>query len=175
MNLAKVEEIKNPLTHLDEHGRPRMVDVGDKSVSLRTAEAEGWVSLDEAVCNLMSEGASSKKGDVLRIAETAGIMGAKRTWEIIPLCHPIRLDGVEVQCDFQPEERRIYIRSRIRSKDVTGVEMEALAAVSTAALTVYDMCKAVSKNMIIEGVRLVRKTGGKSGEYLATPASGGRS
>ena len=111
---------------------------------------------------------------MLRIAETAVIMGAKRTWEIIPLFHPIRLDSVEVQCDFQPEERRIYIRSRIRSKDVTGVEMEALAAVSTAALTVYDMCKAVSKNMIIEGVRLLRKTGGKSGEYLATPASGGQ-
>ena len=155
MNLAKVEEIKNPLTHLDEHGRPRMVNVGDKSASPRTAEAEGWVSLDESLCNLLSEGASSKKGDVLRIAETAGIMGAKRTWEIIPLCHPIRLDSVEVQCDFQPEERRIYIRSRIRSKDVTGVEMEALAAVSTAALTVKKKSKAVFKNMILEYVPLI--------------------
>ncbi|NLM70623.1 MAG: cyclic pyranopterin monophosphate synthase MoaC [Synergistaceae bacterium] len=142
-----------------------MVDVGGKAITERTAEAEGWVLLDRAICDVLGEGALSKKGDVLRIAETAGIMAVKRTWELIPLCHPIRIDLVKVSCELISESERIHIKCLVGAKDATGVEMEALTGVSVAALTIYDMCKAVSKGMTIEGVRLLSKTGGKSGDY----------
>jgi len=158
---------KSRLTHLDEHGRPHMVDVGNKPVSSRTAEAEGWVVLDKAICDILGDRGYSKKGDVLRIAETAGIMAVKRTWELIPLCHALRIDSVRVKCDLLTESKKIHIKASVTAHDVTGVEMEALTGVSIAALTVYDMCKAVSKGMVIEGVRLLGKTGGKSGEYIA--------
>lgn len=171
--MRTVEDEKRELTHLDEQGRPRMVDVGEKPVTARTAEAEGWVLLDQAICDLLGDKGLSRKGDVLRIAETAGIMAVKKTWELIPLCHAIRIDSVRVHCELLPDIRKIRIRSVVKANDVTGVEMEALTGVSVAALTVYDMCKAVSKGMIIEGIRLLRKTGGKSGEYsVSSPASG---
>ena len=164
--MRETEGMEELLSHLDEHGRPLMVDVGGKAITLRTAEAEGWVVLDDAICKALGEGARSKKGDVLRMAETAGIMALKRTWELIPLCHPIKIESARVVCELHTEEHRVYIRSVVKGRDVTGVEMEALTGVSVAALTVYDMCKAVSKGMSIEGVRLLAKTGGKSGDYL---------
>ena len=161
------------LTHLDDHGRPLMVDVGEKQPTLRTAEAEGWVRLDDTICALLSENEEntlSAKGDVLRIAETAGIMAIKKTWELIPLCHALRIECARVQCELMPEIQKIYIRSSVKAHDVTGVEMEALTGVSVAALTVYDMYKAVSKGMIIDKIQLLSKTGGKSGDYCAPSA-----
>lgn len=154
-------------SHLDEYGSPRMVDVSNKGETLRTAVAEGWVSLDEAVCDRFTEGGQSKKGDILRIAETAGIMAVKKASDLIPLCHGIRIENAEVKCSFVAKLRRIYITSRVIARDVTGVEMEALTGVSVAALTVYDMCKGISKNLSIDGIRLLKKTGGKSGVYIA--------
>lgn len=155
------------LTHLDEEGRPMMVDVSGKAVTVRTAEAEGWVHLDEAVWAALDAEGNSRKGNVLRIAETAGIMAVKRTPELIPLCHGIRIDRVSVACALHRKERKVRILCSVTATDVTGVEMEALTGVSVAALTVYDMCKAASKGMTIEGVRLLSKTGGKSGSYRA--------
>ena len=155
------------LTHLDDDGRPTMVDVSEKDRTLRRAEAEGWVLLDEAVCASLDSEGTGRKGNVLRVAELAGIMAVKRTPDLIPLCHGIRIDSVSVACDLLREERRIRIRCSVTARDVTGVAMEALTGVSVAALTVYDMCKAASKAMTIEGVRLVMKSGGKSGTYRA--------
>lgn len=166
--MSIIEDKKNEFTHLDEQGRPLMVDVGEKPFSTRTAEAEGWVLLDQAICDLLGDKGLSKKGDVLRIAETAGIMAVKKTWELIPLCHSIRVDSVRVQCELLADNRKIHIKSIVKANDVTGVEMEALTGVSVAALTVYDMCKAASKGMVIDGIRLLRKTGGKSGDYIAS-------
>ena len=168
LSVSIIEDGKKELTHLDEQGRPLMVDVGEKPFSARTAEAEGWVLLDQAICDLLGEKGLSKKGDVLRIAETAGIMAVKKTWELIPLCHSIRIDSVRVQCELLANIRKIHITSIVKANDVTGVEMEALTGVSVAALTVYDMCKAVSKGMVIDGIRLLRKTGGKSGDYIVS-------
>lgn len=164
---------KEPVfSHLDGEGRPRMVDVSGKPETLRTAVAEGWVILDRAVCEQLMADGYSKKGDVLKIAETAGIMAVKKTPELIPLCHGIRIDRAEVKCYFLEERGRIRISCTIAARDVTGVEMEALTGVSVAALTVYDMCKGISKNMIIEGIRLLKKTGGKSGTYIAEGMNG---
>lgn len=152
-------------THLDEDGHPVMVDVGGKQTTLRVAEAEGFVRLTDAIARAVEEHVTAK-GDVLKVAELAGIMAAKRTPEMIPLCHSIRLDSVRVECALDPENKRIKIRSIVKAADVTGVEMEALTAVTVAALTVYDMCKGIDKGISIEGIRLVRKSGGKSGDYV---------
>jgi cyclic pyranopterin phosphate synthase len=154
------------LTHLDDQGRVRMVDVGDKPTTDREAVARGYVTLLPETLQLVQQGLM-KKGDVLTVAQLAGIMGAKRTAELIPLCHPLPLDRVSVELAVDGERGRINITATARTSGKTGVEMEALTAVSVAALTVYDMCKAVDREMRIEGIRLVRKRGGQSGDVDA--------
>lgn len=150
------------LTHLNRQGRARMVDVTEKAETFRTALAEGVVRMSAETLELVRTG-GTPKGDVLAVAQVAGIMAAKRTYELIPMCHPIRLTGVDIRFTF--EENAIRIQAEAKCKGETGVEMEALTAVSAAALTIYDMCKAVQKDMEIDGVHLCRKTGGKSGDY----------
>ncbi len=152
------------LTHLDEQGRLRMVDVGDKAPTWREAHAEATVSMEAATLRRILN-QDMPKGNVFEAARLAGIMAAKRTWELIPLCHPIRLSAVEVHFFPDEEQSQVRIRSVIRAHDRTGVEMEALVAVSHAALTLYDMCKAVDRAMTISDVRLTFKTGGKSGTF----------
>lgn len=154
-----------PLTHVDEKGAARMVDVSEKPPTLREAVAAGEVWMQPQTLALIQSG-GIPKGDVLAVARVAGIMAAKRTPELIPLCHPLPITAVEV--DFAPDEERSVIRitARVRCTGVTGVEMEALTAVTVAALTIYDMCKAVDRGMRIQNVRLLRKSGGKSGEIV---------
>jgi molybdenum cofactor biosynthesis protein MoaC len=146
-----------------------MVDVSDKRSTLREAVAEGFVNLTEAITRAV-ETCSAAKGDVLKIAELAGIMATKRVPELIPLCHSIRLNDVRVECQLDAQSKRVRIQAFVKASDVTGVEMEALTGVSVAALTIYDMCKGIDKGMSIEGVRLLRKSGGKSGGYVADVA-----
>lgn len=148
------------LTHLDNNGRARMVDVGDKPSTRRTAVAIGEVCMAPETLARIREG-SMKKGDVLAVAQVAGITGAKKTADWIPMCHPIFLSGCDM--DFTLEEDRVRIRASATTTGPTGIEMEALTAVAAAALTIYDMCKAVDKSMRIEGIRLIEKTGGRSG------------
>jgi cyclic pyranopterin phosphate synthase len=154
------------LSHLDEQGRPSMVDVTGKAETAREATAAGTVIMSAETLRLAVSG-GGKKGDVLTTARLAGIMAAKRTHELIPLCHPLPITGIEV--DLQPDEARnaIEITATVRTTARTGVEMEALTAVSVAALTVYDMLKAAQKDIRITDVRLVRKSGGKSGDFVA--------
>ena len=154
---------QDSLTHLDEEGRARMVDVGWKPVTDREATARGHVSVQPETLRLIKEGLM-KKGDVLTVAQLAGIMGAKRTSELIPLCHPLPLNQVQVDLQLNEAEDRIEISATASTSAKTGVEMEALTAVSVAALTVYDMCKSVDRGVRIESIRLVRKTGGQSGD-----------
>ena len=154
------------LTHTDEQGAARMVDVGDKPVSVRDALAEGLVRMSAEAFALVRDNAVAK-GDVLGIARIAGIQGAKRTAELVPLCHPIALDQVEVDAEADAELPGVRIRARARATARTGVEMEALTAVMAACLTVYDMVKAVDRGMTIEGVRLLEKTGGTRGDWSA--------
>ena len=155
-----------PLTHLDRTGAANMVDVSEKAVTARTARAEGRVVTAPETVRLIREG-DAKKGDVLGTARLAGIMAAKRTHELIPLCHPLALTKVEV--DIAPDKKRpgLIVRATCKLKGQTGVEMEALTAVSVACLTIYDMVKAVERGMRIEGIHLVEKRGGKSGVYRA--------
>jgi cyclic pyranopterin monophosphate synthase len=155
------------LTHLDEAGRVRMVDVGDKPVSERTAIAEGAVRMSRAAFDQVAQ-QSLAKGDVLAVAEVAGTMGAKRTGELIPLCHPLPLDLIEVEARLEPELPGVRVTALAKTTGKTGVEMEALTAVAVACLTVYDMVKAIDRGMIIEDVRLVRKTGGTRGDWRRT-------
>jgi cyclic pyranopterin monophosphate synthase len=150
------------LTHIDETGRANMVDVSDKAVTAREAVAEGFVRMDAATLALALSG-DAKKGDVRATAEIAGIMAAKKTSELIPLCHPLALSKVEVR--VEPGEGGLSVTAKVRTTGQTGVEMEALTAVSVACLTVYDMLKAADKAMTIEAVRLLTKTGGKSGDW----------
>lgn len=154
------------LTHLDERGQARMVDVQDKADTVREAVARGEVVMRPETVALIQSGTAAK-GDVLAAARLAGIMGAKRTSDLIPLCHPLPLTGADVSFAWDDERGRLLIRASARTVGKTGVEMEALTAVTVAALTVYDMCKAVDRGMRIEAVRVVRKTGGKSGTYEA--------
>lgn len=154
------------LTHLDDSGAARMVDVSDKEVSDRTATARGSVLMSPATLKLVAEGAM-KKGDVLSVARLAGIMAAKRASDLIPLCHPLPLSGIDVKLDCDSARGAVDIEATCRVRARTGVEMEALTAVSVAALTVYDMCKAVDRGMRLSEIRLVRKAGGRSGEYTA--------
>ena len=153
------------LTHIDEAGRPHMVDVSDKPLTHRVARAEAWVRMSPEALNAISEG-RVHKGDVLRIAEIAGIQGSKRTSDLIPLCHPLPIDAVDVEVTVV--DGAIHIAAQVVAHWRTGVEMEALSAVSAAALTVYDMTKAIDKSMIIDGVRLLEKRGGRSGDWTAT-------
>ena len=153
------------LSHLDEQGRARMVDVGAKADTAREAVARGLVIMKPETLKLVAEGAISK-GEVLSVARVAGIMAAKNTPHLVPMCHPLLLTHVEVDLRLDPDLNAIEITATVRTTGKTGVEMEALTAVSGSALTVYDMCKAVDKAMRIEKVRLVRKTGGKSGDVI---------
>ena len=162
---AGVADEGGRLTHLDEQGRARMVDVGWKPETEREAVARGAVSMQEETLALIKSG-GVEKGDVLAVARLAGIMAAKRTAELIPLCHPLPLDQVDVELELSEPTSQVQITATARTTAKTGVEMEALTAVSVAALTIYDMCKAVDRGMRIEAVRLVRKTGGKSGEIV---------
>jgi len=152
------------LTHLDEAGAARMVDVSAKSATMRTATAEGRIRMSPQAAAAIRD-SSVAKGDVLAVARVAGIMAAKRTAELIPLCHPLPLSGVELE--LRVEGDGVAATATVRTTYVTGVEMEAMTAVSTALLTVYDMAKSIDKAMVIEGVRLLAKTGGKSGDWSA--------
>jgi len=153
-----------PLTHVDERGDAHMVDVGDKAITKRSATAEGWIVLPPAALSAVVE-RTAKKGDVLAVAQLAGVQGAKRTSDWIPLCHPLPISGVEVT--LHAADDRVWARATVRTEWRTGVEMEALTAVTAALLTVYDMVKAVDKGMEIGGVRLLEKRGGRSGTWRA--------
>ncbi|MEO8138108.1 MAG: cyclic pyranopterin monophosphate synthase MoaC [Gemmatimonadota bacterium] len=152
------------LSHVDDSGRAKMVDVAGKPVSRRTAVAEGWVRMSPEAFALVQEN-SVAKGDVLRIAEVAGIMGGKRTGELIPLCHPLPLDAIRVECEADAALPGVRVTATAIATGRTGVEMEALTAVSIACLTVYDMVKAVDRGMVVEGIRLLEKTGGTRGDW----------
>ena len=151
-------------THFNDQGRAKMVDVGEKPVSVRTAVAAGRVLVNAETFALIRSG-GMKKGDVLTVAQVAGVMGAKRTPELIPMCHPILIDGIDLDLRLDEEHCAVEIRATVSCAGRTGVEMEAITAVSTAALTVYDMCKAVQKDMVISDIRLLRKSGGVHGDF----------
>jgi cyclic pyranopterin phosphate synthase len=154
------------LTHLDAAGRARMVDVTDKAITHREAVAEAFVLMQPETLRMVAEG-SHKKGDVLAVARIAGIQAAKKCAELIPLCHPLLLSSVAVDCELDTANQRVAIRATCKLSGQTGVEMEALTAASVAALTIYDMCKAVDRQMQISGVRVLEKRGGKSGDWHA--------
>ena len=156
--------IETEFTHFDAQGNARMVNVGEKAETQRTAVAAGRVLVNEYTWNLIRTG-GVKKGDVLTVAQLAGIMGAKRTPDLIPLCHPILISGVDVTLVLTGEPYAVEITATVSCSGQTGVEMEALTAVSAAALTVYDMCKAVQRDMVIDNIRLMKKTGGRSGTF----------
>ena len=151
-------------THFNEQGRAKMVDVGEKAPTRRTATAAARVLVNENTFALIRSG-GMKKGDVLTVAQVAGVMGAKRTPDLIPMCHPILMDGIDLSLHLDEARCAVEIQATVSCDGRTGVEMEALTAVSTAALTVYDMCKAVQKDMEITNIRLLEKSGGKSGDY----------
>ena len=153
------------LAHFDKSGRARMVDVSKKAQTVREAIVRGSISMKPGTFKRITSG-TIEKGDVFAVAKVAGIMAAKRTAEIIPMCHPLNLSHVEVNFYPVEKETRIDIESKVRIKAQTGVEMEAFVAVATAALTIYDMCKAVDRGMTISDIHLIKKSGGKSGTYL---------
>jgi len=152
------------LSHFDAAGEAHMVDVGDKDVTRRVAIAEGWIRMQPGTLDRIVAGAHAK-GDVLGIARIAGIMGAKRTAELIPLCHPLALTRVSVDLEPQPEHNAVRCQATVETRGRTGVEMEALTAVQVALLTIYDMCKAVDRGMTMTEIRLLEKSGGKSGAW----------
>jgi len=154
----------NGFTHFDENGNPRMVDVSAKEVTSRIAVAQGMIRMQPATLELIKTGGIFK-GDVLSVATCAGIMAAKRTGEIIPMCHPLGIDGCELSFTVSETEPAIKVEARAKVCSKTGVEMEALMAVSIACLTIYDMCKAYDKAMLISDIMLVSKSGGKSGQW----------
>jgi cyclic pyranopterin phosphate synthase len=154
------------LTHLDERGNPRMVDVGDKAVTSRRAVAEGVIRMTPETLRAVSEGTVSK-GNVITVAELAGVMGAKRTADLIPLCHPLPLSSIRVEVSVDPALPGLRARAEVRVEGRTGVEMEALTAVSCTLLTIYDMCKALDRTMEMSGVRVLHKEGGRSGSWSA--------
>ena len=157
---------KKQLSHLAKSGEARMVDVSEKKPTERIAIAEGRVAMQKSTLDLVLKG-NAKKGDVLGAARLAGIMAAKRTHELIPLCHPLALSKISVDIVPDPKKTGFIVRSTVKVKGPTGVEMEALMAVAVACLTIYDMVKAVERGMRIEGIRLIEKSGGKSGPYRA--------
>ena len=156
------------LTHFDAEGQAHMVDVSDKERTDRIAVAEGWVRMAPETLALITEG-RAKKGDVLSVARLAGIMGAKKTSDLIPLCHPLPITKVALELTVDPDRPGVRVEATVKTAGQTGVEMEALTAVSVACLTIYDMVKAVEKGMTIEDLRLILKDGGKSGRYEAAP------
>lgn len=151
-------------THFNDQGRARMVDVGEKPVSQRTAVASGRVLVNEKTFALIRSG-GMKKGDVLTVAQIAGVMGAKHTPDIVPMCHPVLVNGIDLELYLNEDRMSVEITATVSCDGHTGVEMEALTAVATAALTVYDMCKAVQKDIVIADIRLENKTGGVHGDY----------
>ena len=151
-------------THFNEQGRAKMVDVGEKPSSRRTAVAAGRVLVNDGTFELIRSG-GIKKGDVLTVAQIAGVMGAKRTFELIPMCHIVPLNGIDLELRLNEEKKSIEISATVSCDGKTGVEMEALTAVATAALTVYDMCKAVQRDIVITDIRLLGKSGGVHGDY----------
>lgn len=156
----------SPLTHFDAQGQAHMVDVGAKAATRRVAVAQGRIAMQPATLALITAG-TAKKGDVLGVARLAGIMGAKRTADLIPLCHPIALTRVAVEFDVQEADSAVLCRATAETVGPTGVEMEALTAVQVALLTIYDMCKAADRGMVISDVKLLEKHGGKSGSFVA--------
>jgi cyclic pyranopterin phosphate synthase len=155
------------LTHIDERGAARMVDVSAKDVTERVATAKGSIVMRPETLRMIEQG-SAKKGDVLAVARLAAIMGAKRTSDLIPLCHPLVLDSIDVDLACDPARSAVDITATCKLSGRTGVEMEALTAVAVAALTIYDMCKAVDRSMTLTDIRLIKKAGGKSGTFEAT-------
>lgn len=151
-------------THFNEEGNAKMVDVSDKKITFRTATAIGSISVSKEIIEKI-EMKDLKKGDVLSVAQIAGIMGAKKTSEIIPMCHNIFISGADISFSIDKENLKIDIKATVKTSGQTGIEMESLTAVSIAALTIYDMCKAVDKSMVIGDIKLIKKTGGKSGIY----------
>ena len=154
----------NKLTHIDASGTARMVDVGDKPDTAREARAEAWVRMSEHTLSLIETG-GHKKGDVIAVARIAGIQAAKQCASLIPMCHPLMLSGIDVDIELDKPGSRVHIITACRLKGATGVEMEALTAVSVAALTLYDMCKSYDREMRVSDILLLEKSGGKSGEY----------
>lgn len=153
------------LSHFDEEGRSRMVDVSDKETTKREAIARGSISMKPKTLQMIRDREISK-GDVLGVARVAAIMGAKKTAELVPMCHPLNITGVDIYFDLDEEKSLIEIEARVGIVGQTGVEMEALTAVSIAALTIYDMCKSVDRGMVISDICLIKKSGGKSGLYI---------
>jgi cyclic pyranopterin monophosphate synthase len=164
--ISKEENMPPTFTHFDEHGQAHMVDVSAKPVTQREAIAHGMIGMQSATYAMILH-KELAKGDVLEVARIAGIMAAKQTSALIPLCHPLALTGIEISYTPLPDQQSIQIEACVRTTGQTGVEMEALTAVAVAALTIYDMCKAVDRGMVISDIRLVKKSGGKSGTYQA--------
>ncbi len=152
------------LTHINEQGRARMVDVSEKKETLREAVACGNIYMKKETLEKIKEG-TIKKGDVLSVAQVAGIMGSKKTSDIIPMCHPIMISGCDINFSLNFDENRVEITATVKNTGQTGVEMEALTAVTIACLTIYDMCKAIDREMIVSDVMLMKKSGGKSGVF----------
>jgi cyclic pyranopterin phosphate synthase len=148
-------------THLDKKGKAKMVDVSKKNMTMRTATAKGKITLTEEIIKKILN-SNLEKGDVITVSRIAGIEAAKKTWDLIPLCHQIKLSAVDIKINLIKPKNEIEITAIVKGQDVTGVEMEALTAVSVSLLTIYDMCKAISKEMLIKEIRLIEKTGGKS-------------
>ncbi len=155
----------NDLSHFNDAGEAHMVDIGDKAASARRAVAEGRIEMRPETLALIREG-GHRKGDVLGVARVAGIMGAKKTAELVPLCHPLALTRVEIELNAETDAPAVYCRATVETRGQTGVEMEALTAVQVTLLTIYDMCKAVDRGMSLEGIRLLEKSGGKSGDWI---------
>lgn len=158
-------------THFNEQGRAKMVDVGEKPVTHRSATAGARVLVSRETFDLIRTG-GMKKGDVLTVAQVAGVMGAKRTPDLIPMCHPVAVNGIDLNLSLDEETPAVEIRATVKCDGKTGVEMEALTAAATAALTVYDMCKAVQKDIVITDLRLLEKSGGVHGDYHREEGSG---
>jgi cyclic pyranopterin monophosphate synthase len=161
-----MEDIKK-FSHLDNEGKVKMVDVSRKEETLRTAKAKGFIILNARIIKDIKED-KIKKGNVLAVAKVAGISAAKKTWELVPLCHQIKLTGVDIDFEISESENKITAFSTVRGFDKTGVEMEAILSVALSLATIYDMCKAVTKDMVISGIELIKKTGGKS-DYEKRP------
>jgi cyclic pyranopterin phosphate synthase len=153
------------LSHFDEEGRARMVDVGDKPITQREAVASGRVIMKRETLKRIKD-KEVEKGDVFAVARVAGIMAAKKTSELIPMCHPLAIENVEIAFQEDEEKSEVVIRTKVRYTGKTGVEMEALVATAAAALTIYDMCKAIDRGMIISDIKLLKKSGGKSGTFI---------
>ncbi|WP_334134801.1 cyclic pyranopterin monophosphate synthase MoaC [Tepidimonas sp.] len=164
--MAAVPAQGSPLTHFDAQGQAHMVDVGAKAATHRVAVAQGRITMQPATLALIEQG-SAQKGDVLGVARIAGILAAKRTSELIPLCHPVALTRVALDFVIEPERGAVRVQATAETVGPTGVEMEALTAVQVALLTIYDMCKAVDRGMVMGDVRLLEKRGGKSGHFVA--------